>query len=255
MATPELPASSPRHVVHGSTAAFAGGNAGSPASFLYAWGTWQSPDAGMSPGLAQYGVISNYNIDSLGEKQNLKDGGGSTFAHVITDPGWKITCDLVHAIGAPGSASPVKGQIIKFKKILEPEIVAAKAYTAVASGAGAKAMFTMVSTTGYVVGELVQVTGGTYAGTYPILTVTSPTTLTLDVPFGLTTTGTISAPRSLVNPTLKAVVVDVKGKWEREGWRGMSIEAEARDSMNLGVTYGVRINEVGLVTSVLYDGT
>jgi hypothetical protein len=85
--------------------------------------------------------------------------------------------------------------------------------------------------------------------------VDSGTTITLDTPFGVTSTGNLSAPASTVVTTLKAVVTGLNVKWEYQGWRMLEIEAEARDSINLGTTYGAVVNEVGVVTSVLYDGT
>ena len=49
-----------------------------------------------------------------------------------------------------------------------------------------------------------------------------------------------------------AVVLSAKPKWEREGWTMIEIEAEARDSMNLGDSFGVSGDEAGLVEDVRY---
>jgi hypothetical protein len=184
----------------------------------------------------------------------VKDGGGSTLAHAIIDPGWKITASILHSYTDAGNASPRQGGRINFKRLIDNAPGTLRPFTAVASGTGAKARFTVASTTGYVVGEIVTVTG-TYTGSFAVISVDSGTTITLDTPFGVTSTGNLSAPASTVVTTLKAVVTGLNVKWEYQGWRMLEIEAEARDSINLGTTYGAVVNEVGVVTSVLYDGT
>jgi len=251
---PEIPASNPRHIVHGTAAAFTT-SSGQPIGFKFIYGTWNCPDAGATP-LNGYGVIQNYTLTKIGDVTNLKDGGGSTLAHAIIDPGCKITASILHAYTDAGNASPRQGGRINFKKVIDNAPGPLRAFNAVVTGTGGKARFTITSatTTGYVVGEMVTVTG-TYPGSFAVISVDSATTITLDTPFGVTSAGNLSAPASTVVTTLKAVVTGLNVKWENQGWRMLEIEAEARDSINLGTTYGAVVSEVGVVTSVVYDGT
>jgi len=251
---PEIPASQPRHIVHGTAAAFTTA-AGAPVGFKFVYGTWSSPDAGVGQ-VNGYGVIQNYTLTKIGDVSNLKDGGGSTMAHAIIDPGFKITASLMHAYTDAGNASPRQGGRINFRKILEGVVTATRTHSAVASGTGAKARFTIASTAGYAVGEWVTVGGTAYNGIFAVVSIDSGTTITLDTPFTVTSaTGALNAPASVTNPTLKAVITGLNVKWENQGWRMLEIEAEARDSITLGTTYGTVINELGIVTSVVYDGT
>jgi hypothetical protein len=252
---PEIPSSNPRHIVHGTAAAFTTA-AGVPRGFKFVYGSWSSPDAQVGQ-LNGYGVIQNYTLTKIGDVSNLKDGGGSTFAHAVIDPGWKITASILHAYTDAGNASPRQGGRINFKKLIDNAPGTLRPFTAVATAIApnaGKAKFTVASTTGYVVGEIVTVTG-TYTGSFAVISVDSGTAITLDTPFGVTSAGNLSAPASTVVTTLKAVVTGLTVKWEAQGWRMLEIEAEARDSINLGTTYGTFINEVGSVTSTIYDGS
>jgi hypothetical protein len=251
---PEIPSSNPRHIVHGTAAAFTTA-AGVPLGFKFVYGSWSSPDAQVGQ-LNGYGVIQNYTLTKIGDVSNIKDGGGSTFAHAIIDPGYKITASILHAYTDAGNASPRQGGRINFRKILEGVVTATRSHSAVASGTGGKARFTIASTAGYAVGEFVTVGGTQYNGIFAVVSIDSGTTITLDTPFTLTSaTGSLNAPASVTNPTLKAVVTGLTIKWEAQGWRMLEVEAEARDSINLGTTYGAAINELGSLTSTIYDGT
>lgn len=173
---PELPNATPRHLIHGSASAFTA-LGGVPTDFNFTYGTWDSPDGGE---VSVLGVISDYTQGPIGDEENLKDGSGATFAHVIKDPGWEITCSvMVRQTPNPYGGAPKRMSVINFWDKVE---------------------------------------------------------------------GT-EGP-SLV----KAVVKSCTKKWSREGWTMLEIKAEARDSMNLGETFGVKINEKGQVATLIYPG-
>ena len=113
---PELPASTPRHLVHGAAGAFTVAT-GLPTDFRFTYGTWTCPDTG---DLAVFGVITDYSVSSIGDIENLRDGAGNTMAHVIKDPGWEITASiLVAKTLSPGGTAPRRMAPIIFKQKLD----------------------------------------------------------------------------------------------------------------------------------------
>ncbi|MES2707127.1 MAG: hypothetical protein V4726_11055 [Verrucomicrobiota bacterium] len=164
-----LPTGTSRHVVHASAAAFTMAS-GVPTRFKFAYGTWSVP----TTGLENRGIITSFTASPVGEQSNLKEGGGSTMAIAIIDPGWQITMSILFSYDSSG---PARGSGISI-------------YLPVAERAGDD---------GYV-----------------------------------------------------AVVTGVTAKWEREGWRMIEVTAEARDSLNLGNTHGVGLEEDSSVAVVLY---
>lgn len=113
---PELPASSPRHLIHGASSAFTTAS-GVPTNFKFTYGTWSCPDTG---DLSALGVITDYSLAPIGDAENLKDGSGATLAHVIKDPGWEITASvMVHSQPESSAMGPRRMDVIEFFEKVE----------------------------------------------------------------------------------------------------------------------------------------
>ena len=118
-----ITSATPRHVIHGTTAAFRPASTGVPLAFKFSYGTWACADVAGDYSNASargFGVINSYSVKHIGEKSNLRDGSGNTMAIPIMDPGWMITGTIMVQIAANNIVStPIIGGVMEFTEKTE----------------------------------------------------------------------------------------------------------------------------------------
>ncbi len=113
-----LPASSPRHKIHAAESAYTT-SGGLPVNFKFTYGTWNCGDA-VTGHISQLGIITDYQVAPLGTQENLLDGGGSTIAIALKDPGWMVTATVVvRQVAAPNGMGPDRMTLINFYEKVE----------------------------------------------------------------------------------------------------------------------------------------
>lgn len=138
------------------------------------------------------GKTDKIGIKTTGEDIELEGEEGATEAFILMNNGEDVSLSARFTRDVP---SPVRGQFITVSRRKVTLSQGTLAFSLVATASG-KAKFTLASTSGYVVGELVTVVVSTVAGykvTAPVLALDA-TTLTLDIPYSATAIGTLSAP-------------------------------------------------------------
>lgn len=141
------------------------------------------------------GKTEKISIKTTGAELELEDEEGATEAFIMMNNGEDVSLTARFTRDVP---SPVRGQFITISRRKVTLSQGTLAFTVVATNAG-KAKFTMVSTSGYAINDLITVVTSsvaTYKTTAPVLSLTA-TDLTLDIPFTATATGTLSAPPAI----------------------------------------------------------
>jgi hypothetical protein len=141
------------------------------------------------------GKTEKIGIKTTGAELELEDEEGATEAFIMMNNGEDVSLTARFTRDVP---SPVRGQFITISRRKVTLSQGTLAFSAVATNGG-KAAFTMVSTSGYAIGDLITVVTSTvtsYKTTAAVLSLTA-TALTLDIPVGATATGTLSAPPAL----------------------------------------------------------
>lgn len=142
------------------------------------------------------GKTDKIGMKTTGTELELEDEEGATEAFIMLNNGEDVSLSARFTRDVP---SPVRGQFITISRRKVTLSRGTLAFTLVATGAGGfagRAKFTLASTSGYTMGELVTVvtsTNSPYKTTAQVLTM-DPASLTLDIPFTITAAGTLSAP-------------------------------------------------------------
>ena len=142
------------------------------------------------------GKTEKISMKTTGTEIELEDEEGATEAFIMLNNGEDVSLTARFTRDVP---SPVRGQFITISRRKVTLSRGTRAFTGVATGGVGfvgKAKFTLTDTSQYLVGELVSVvtsTNSPYRTTAQVLAI-DPTSLTLDIPFTVTATGTLSAP-------------------------------------------------------------
>ena len=153
------------------------------------------PAGGTNTAHITLGKCEKVSIKTTGAELTLEDENGETEAYLMLDNGEDVSITARFTRDVP---SPIKGQIISLVRRKSVAARTTRPFTVVAT-AGGKAKFTMAQPTGYSVGELITVisaSAGGYAGQTAQVLAVAAGDITLDLPFTVTTTGSVQAPIS-----------------------------------------------------------
>lgn len=152
------------------------------------------------------GKCEKIGIKTTGTELELEDENGETEAYMMLNNGEDLSITARFTNDVP---DPKKGQIISIIRRKSTIIRSTRAFTAIAAvtvGTSTnRAKITMASTTGYVVGDLITISGasvGSWNGIVAPILAFDATSITLDTLFSFATaTGNVTAPPAVVSFT------------------------------------------------------